>query len=166
MSSKTPLPRMGLRARDKDSQKHPGKPDMPRLKRPTTEVQAEKTEKAREQSKRERLHTGTIQSTAELESRMEAQLKEKLITAHSPPPTTQKKVLRVRAKTLDVSSEAEPTGMSFFQTWTRTTDDCYIPVHTDNGTRTPSSEAAPTGMSIFQIGREQLLNPSTHRHQK
>jgi hypothetical protein len=117
MSSKTPLPRMSLCAREKDSKRHPGKPDMPRSKRSTTEVQAEKTEKAREQSKREHLRIETIQSTTELETRMEAQLKEKLVTAHHPPPTAQKKVSRVHAKTL---SEVVSTGMNFSLTLTRT----------------------------------------------
>jgi hypothetical protein len=46
MLSKTPMPYMSLRARQKDSQKHPGRPDQPCTKWSTQEVQAEKAEKA------------------------------------------------------------------------------------------------------------------------
>jgi hypothetical protein len=57
MLSKTPMPYMSLRARQKDSQKHPGRPDQPRTKRSTQEVQAEKAEKAAVQAqKRPRVH--------------------------------------------------------------------------------------------------------------
>lgn len=86
MSSKTPLPRMSLRARDKESQKHPGRPDLPRTKRSTQEVQAEKAEKARLEAERERSRIATIRATAELETRMQEEQREKLTTAHRPPP--------------------------------------------------------------------------------
>src|ERR1700744_1685115 len=98
MSSKTPLPGRALHARDKESQKHPGKPDQPRPRRSTQEVQAEKTKKARVLADKERLRSETIQATAELENHMEAQLKEKLSKAHHPPSSTQKKVTRATAK--------------------------------------------------------------------
>ena len=112
MLSKTPLPGRILRARDKDSQRHPGKPDQPRQRRSTQEVQAEKVEKARLLADRERMRSETIQATAELEKRMEAELKQKLSTAHHPPPSTQKRVPRPTAKK---SLVVVPEGMTFFQ---------------------------------------------------
>lgn len=115
-TSKTPLPRMSLRTRDKDSQKHPGKPDLPRPRRSTVEVQAEKAEKARVEAERERSRLESIRATAELETRMGEQLKEKLTTAHHPPPSKQKKASRVPARPLFASPEAAPKGKSFFQT--------------------------------------------------
>ncbi|KAF8258466.1 hypothetical protein EI94DRAFT_1707976 [Lactarius quietus] len=92
MSSKTPLPRMSLRLRETDTQKHPGLPDMPCPRRSTQEVQAEKAEKVSLREEKGRLCSNTIRATAKLETRMEAQLKEKLATAHRPPPSSQKKV--------------------------------------------------------------------------
>ena len=114
MSSKTPLPGRILRARDKDSQRHPGKPDQPRQRRSTQEVQAEKVEKARLLADRERMRSETIQTTAELEKHMEAELKQKLSMAHHPPPppSTQKRVPRPTAKK---SLVVVPEGMTFFQ---------------------------------------------------
>jgi hypothetical protein len=111
MSSKTPLPGRALRARDKESQRHPGKPDQPRPRRSTQEVQAEKAEKARVLAEKECMCSETIQATAKLEKHMEAQLKEKLSTAHHPPPSTQKRVLRATAKK---SLAVVPEGMAFF----------------------------------------------------
>lgn len=93
-SSKTPLPRMSLRVRDKESQRHPGRPDQPRSKRTTQEVQAEKAEKIRVQTEREDLRAQNIQAAARVETQMGVQLQEKLAAAHHPPPSTQKKVLR------------------------------------------------------------------------
>ena len=86
MSSKTHLPGRILCAQDKDSQRHLGKPDQPCQRRSTQEVQAEKVEKARLLADRERMRSETIQTTAELEKHMEAELKQKLSTAHHPPP--------------------------------------------------------------------------------
>jgi hypothetical protein len=111
MSSTTPLPSRTLRARYKESQKHPGRPDVPRSKRLTQEVQAEKAEKVHIQEKREHLHLESIQATARLEAQMEARQKEKLATAHHPPPSTQK---RVRCVPVKASSEVV-LGMHFFQ---------------------------------------------------
>lgn len=62
---------------------------------------------------KERLRSETIQATAELENRMEAQLKEKLAMAHHPPPSTQKRMPRATAKK---SLVVVPEGMTFFQT--------------------------------------------------
>jgi hypothetical protein len=112
MSSKTPLPGRTLRVRDKDSQLHPGKPDQPCQKRSTQEVQAEKAEKAHVLAEKERMCSETIQATAELENQMEAQLKEKLNTAHHPTPSTQKKVVHATAKKL---LAVVPEGMTIFQ---------------------------------------------------
>ena len=106
MSSKTPLPRMGLRTRDTDSQKHPGRPDQPRPRQSTHEVQAEKAEKATMRAKKVRLRSETIQATAKLETQMEAHLKEKLATAHHPPPNIRRKVQRIPVKaSRDVAAE-------------------------------------------------------------
>lgn len=99
MSSKTPMPYMSLRSRDKDSQKHPGRPDQPRPKRSTQEVQAEKAQKVAVQVEREALRAQNIQEVAEVESQMEVQLQEKLASAHHPPPTGKKKVTRPSTKT-------------------------------------------------------------------
>lgn len=112
MSSKTPLPGRALHAQHKESQIHPGKPDQPRSRRPTQEVQAKKAKKARVLADKERTRSETIQATAELENRMEAQLKEKLATAHHPPPSMQKRVPRATAKN---SLAVVPEGMSFFR---------------------------------------------------
>ena len=109
MSSKTPLPRMSLRTRDTDSQRHPGRPDQPRPRRSTLEVQAEKAEKESLRAEKERLRSETIQATAELETQMEAQFKEKLATAHHPPPSTQRKVRRMTTK---ASRDVVTEGMS------------------------------------------------------
>ena len=92
MLPKTPLPRMSLCLRETDTQKHPGLPDMPRTRQSTQEVQAEKAEKVALREERGRLRSETIQATAELETCMEAQLKQKLAMAHQPPPSSQKKV--------------------------------------------------------------------------
>jgi hypothetical protein len=54
----------------------------------------------------------TIQATAKLENRMEVQLKEKLATAHHPPPSTQKRVLCATAKK---SLAVVPEGTTYFQ---------------------------------------------------
>ena len=112
MSSKTPLPGRILRAQDKDSQKHPGKPDQPRQRQSTQEVRAEKAEKAHVLADKEHLRSETIQATAELEKHMEAQLKEKLSTAHHPPPSKQKRVPHPVAKK---SLAVVPEGMTFFR---------------------------------------------------
>ncbi|KAH9011185.1 hypothetical protein EDB83DRAFT_2557106 [Lactarius deliciosus] len=109
MSAKTPLPRstgMALRAREKDSQKHPGKPDLPRQKRSSSVVQAEKVEKARAQTEKEEMRGENIQETANVEAQMEEVMKEKLVNAHRPQPSTQKKVLRPRNKVPQVSKGA------------------------------------------------------------
>ena len=82
MLSKTPLPRMSLCLQESDTQKHPGLPDMPRSRRSTQEVQAEKAEKVALREEKGRLRSETIQATAELETCMEAQLKQKLTMAH------------------------------------------------------------------------------------
>src|ERR1700761_8350944 len=111
MSSKTPLPARALRARDKESQRHPGKPDQPRQRRSTQEVQAEKAEKARVLAAKERMRSETIQATAELENRLEAELKDKLAAAHHPPRSTWKKVPRPIAKK---QSAEDPEGMALF----------------------------------------------------
>lgn len=108
MSSRTPLPRTGmaLRAREKDSQKHPGKPDLPRPRRPTVTVQAERAEKARAQTKREDMRAQNIQEAADIETQIEEQMKEKLMNAHHPHPSTQKKVLRPHTKAPGASNGA------------------------------------------------------------
>ena len=108
MLSKTPLPRMSLRLRESDTQKHPGLPDMPRPRRSTQEVQAEKAEKVALREEKGRLRSETIRATAELETCMEAQLKQKLTTAHQPPPSSQKKVRRMPKR---VPPEVRSEGM-------------------------------------------------------
>ena len=65
---------------------HPGKPDLPQPKRSSNEVKAKKAEKAQVQSEKEHLCSQMIETTARLEAHMEAQFKEKLATAHHPPP--------------------------------------------------------------------------------
>ncbi len=89
---------MALRARMKGSQIHPGQPDVPRPKRSTQEVQAERAEKVRLQAEREQLRIKTIKATAALETRMGTQMKEKLTTAHHPPRTTLEKAKRAHSK--------------------------------------------------------------------
>ncbi|KAH9172059.1 hypothetical protein EDB89DRAFT_1906502 [Lactarius sanguifluus] len=109
MSSKTPLPRitgMALRAREKDSHKHPGKPDLPRQKQSSSVVQAEKVEKARAQTEKEEMPGENIQATANVEVQMKEKMKEKLVNAHHPQPSTQKKVPRPRNKVQQVSKGA------------------------------------------------------------
>ena len=102
MSTKTPLPRsnMTLRVLQKESQRHPGKPDLPQPKRPTSVVQAEKAEKARIQSEREDIQALNIQKTTNLETQMKEDLREKLEMAHhpKPPATSPKKVLHLRPR--------------------------------------------------------------------
>ena len=92
------MPHMSLRSRNKDSQKHPGRPDQPRPKRSTQEVQAEKAQKVAVQAEREALRAQNIQDVAEVESLMEDQLQEKLALAHHPPPNGKKKVTRPSTK--------------------------------------------------------------------
>ena len=98
MSAKTPLPRLGmsLRIREKDSQKHPGKPDLPHPRRSTSEVQTEKAQKARMQTEKEEMRVLNIEAAADIETQMEEQMKEKLTNAHHPPQITQKKALHPR----------------------------------------------------------------------
>lgn len=91
MLSKTPMPYMSLHSWDKDSQKHPGRPDQPHLKQSTQEVQAEKAQKVTVQVEREALCAQNIQEVAEVESQMEVQLQEKLALAHHPPPNWKEK---------------------------------------------------------------------------
>ncbi|KAH9008038.1 hypothetical protein EDB83DRAFT_2532246 [Lactarius deliciosus] len=109
MSAKTPLLRstgMALRAQEKDSQKHPGKPDLPRQKRSSSIIQAEKVEKACTQTEKEEMRGEKIQETANIEAQMEEVMKEKLVNAHRPQPSTQKKVLCPRNKVPQVSKGA------------------------------------------------------------
>ena len=91
---------MSLCARDKESQKHPGRPDLPHPKQSTHEVQALRVEKAHVQTEKEQLCLKTIQSTARLVAEMEARQKEKFAMAHHPPPPriTQRKAPRVPVK--------------------------------------------------------------------
>ena len=77
---------MSLHAQDKESQKHPGRPDLPCPKRSTHEVQALRVEKAHVQTEKEQLRLETIQSTARLKAEMEAHQKVKLAMAHHLPP--------------------------------------------------------------------------------
>ncbi|KAJ3506852.1 hypothetical protein NLJ89_g6637 [Agrocybe chaxingu] len=143
MASKTPLPRLGLRSRDKESQKHPGKPDQPRARRTTEEVQAEKAEKVRAQGEREEMRAQNIQWAAELETRMEVQMKDKLNTAHHPPPSTLTKVLRPRTKVPIASETANdneieyPEEAAVKDPVSSGSDDFYTP---DKGTEVVESE--------------------------
>ena len=98
---------MSLRARDRESQRHPGKPDQPCPKRSTQEVQAEKAEKVSRQVETEALRAQNIQAAAEVESQMEVQRQEQLASAHHPPPTTKKKVTRPRTKAPGPAAAAE-----------------------------------------------------------
>ena len=75
---------------------------------------------------KERLHSETIQATAELENHMEAQLK-KLAKAHHPPSSMQKKVTHTTAKK---SLAVVPEGMTFFQKRS-----CVKPACPDEGAR-------------------------------
>ncbi|KAH9037117.1 hypothetical protein EDB85DRAFT_1888573 [Lactarius pseudohatsudake] len=97
---------MALRARQKESQKHPGKPDLPRQKRSSSVVQAEKAEKARVQTEREETRGQSIQEAADIEVHMEEQRKEKLANAHHPLPSTQKKIPRPSSKVPQASKGA------------------------------------------------------------
>jgi hypothetical protein len=134
MSSKPPLPGRALHARDKESQRHPGKPDQPCPRWPTQEVQAEKAKKANVLADKEHLCSETVQATAKLENCMEVLLKEKLATAHHPPPSMQKRVLCATAKK---SLVVVPEGMTYFQKRF-----CVKPACPDNlkGARSPEEE--------------------------
>ena len=92
------MPYMKLRTRDSETQRHPGRPDQPRPKRLTQEVQAEKAQRVSMQAERENLRAEDIQEAAIVESQLEAQLKEKLVAAHHPPPTRRRKVTRPHTK--------------------------------------------------------------------
>ncbi|KAF8262288.1 hypothetical protein EI94DRAFT_1809022 [Lactarius quietus] len=100
MSSKTPMPYMSLHAQDSETQRHPGKPDQPCQKRSTQKVQAEKVQKVSMQAERDALHTHNIQEAAIVKSQLQAQVKEKLASAHHPPPTRKRKVMHPRTKAL------------------------------------------------------------------
>jgi hypothetical protein len=92
------MPYMSLRTRGSETQRHPGRPDQPRPKRSTQEVQAEKAQKVSIQVEREALRVQNIQEAAIVESQLEAQEQEKLASAHHPPPTRKKKVTCPRTK--------------------------------------------------------------------
>lgn len=104
---------MALRTRDKESQKHPGKPDLPRRRRSTISVQAEKADKSRAQNEKEATRTLTIQAAADLETEMVEKEKEKLANAHRPNPSTQKKVSRPLSVKLIVREKEAAIGKKF-----------------------------------------------------
>jgi hypothetical protein len=112
------MPYMSLRARQKDSQKHPGRPDQPRTKQSTQEVQAEKAEKAAVQAQKKASCAQNIQDVAEVESQMEVQLQEKLASAHHPPLTQKKKAARSCTKAPGLAAAAAAKGKSNPQTRT------------------------------------------------
>jgi hypothetical protein len=87
-----PLPR-SLRL-NRDS--HPGLPDKPKPKRPTHEVQAEKSAKQKAQLEKEEKRGADIVQTALLEKKTRQEYEEKMTNAHHPPENPQKKVLRPR----------------------------------------------------------------------
>ncbi|KAH9037020.1 hypothetical protein EDB84DRAFT_1150659 [Lactarius hengduanensis] len=140
MSAKTPLPPrstgMALRAREKDSQKHPGKPDLPRQKRSSSVVQAEKVEKARVQTEKKEMRGENIQETANVEAQMEKEMEEKLVNAHHPQPSTQKKVPRPRSKVPQVSKGA--------------TSECPDGVVQDEAPRDSGEEYFPSGKDTVE----------------
>jgi hypothetical protein len=87
-----PLPRTLRLSRDS----HPGLPDKPKPKRPTHEVQAEKTAKEKAQLEKKGKRDADIVQTALLEKKTRQDYEEKMMNAHHPPENLQKKVLRPR----------------------------------------------------------------------
>jgi hypothetical protein len=110
ISSKIPLPCMSLRVRDKESQRHPGKPDQAPPRRSSQQVQADNAKKISVQAEREDRRAQSIRAVAEVETQMGEQLQEKLTAAHHPPPSTKKKVPRARIKTLGAAPSTALTG--------------------------------------------------------
>ncbi|KAF8270719.1 hypothetical protein EI94DRAFT_1698591 [Lactarius quietus] len=114
---KTPMPYMSLHTWDRETQRHPGRPEQPHPKRSTQEVQAEKVHKVSVQAAREALRAQSIQEVAIVKSQLEVQVKEKLASTHHPPPTRKRKVTRPHTKAIG-PTVTTAKGESYTQTIT------------------------------------------------
>ncbi|KAN0128322.1 hypothetical protein V8E53_005857 [Lactarius tabidus] len=164
------MPYMSLRARQKDSQKHPGRPDQPCTKRSTQEVQAEKAEKAAVQAQKKASRAQNIQDVAKVESQMEVQLQEKLASAHHPPPTQKKKVAHSHTKAPGLAAAAaakdddainlEESGVAICEDVSSDSGGKYDPNKEDKATQLEEDkskeEEQPKKKKLKKAGRGQL----------
>ncbi|PSR72093.1 hypothetical protein PHLCEN_2v12035 [Hermanssonia centrifuga] len=155
-----PPPPRTVQTRSRNKESHPGKPDLPQARRPSSLVQAEKAAKAKDQAIREANENNRMQAVADIEDSQDKEDAEADYHANHPPPAnlpprTQRSVAKLSSTNISstieecLPVESEDTG-----------DDEYEPEGSDEEVDELAEE------DIEEVGEHQILAKKTSRRKK